>query len=154
CLKYETLVDADRLAWTLQQVPGVQATVSLVDAMRQITAGTYEGSPKWMTIARNQEVLNYGAQQASTNNPDLFNTNCSMMPVIAYLADHKAETLDRVVQVASEFAQTHSTQDRQFMLAAGSAGIEAATNMVVREANHRMLFYVYGAVILLCLITF
>ena len=97
CLKYQTLVEADRLAWTLQQVPGVQTTVSLADAVRQITAGSNEGSPKWLTIARNQDVLNYGAQQASVNNPDLFNTECSVMPVIAYLSDHRAETLDRVV---------------------------------------------------------
>ena len=39
CLQYETLVEADRLAWELQQVPGVQTTVSLADAVRQITAG-------------------------------------------------------------------------------------------------------------------
>src|SRR5262245_43716119 len=71
CLKYRTLVEADRLAWTLQQVPGVQTTVFLGNAVRQITAGSYEGSPKWLTIARNQDVLNYGAQQASVNNPDL-----------------------------------------------------------------------------------
>ncbi len=99
-------------------------------------------------------MLNYGAQQASVNNPDLFNTDCSLMPVIAYLSDHKAETLERVVQAADTFAQQHSTPERQFLLAAGSAGIEAATNIVVREANHRMLLYVYAAVILLCFITF
>ena len=87
--KYATLVEADRLAWTLQQVPGVQTTVALTNAVRQITAGSNEGSPKWLTIARNQDVLNYGAQQASVNNPDLFNTDCSVMPVIAYLADHR-----------------------------------------------------------------
>jgi len=38
CLKYPTLVEADRLAWALKQVPGVQTTVSLADAARQITA--------------------------------------------------------------------------------------------------------------------
>ena len=59
CLKYETLVEADRLAWALQQVPGVQTTVSLADAVRQITAGSFEGNPKWLTINRNQDVLNY-----------------------------------------------------------------------------------------------
>ncbi len=154
CLKYETLVEADRLGWLLQQQPGVQTTVSLVNAVRQITAGSYEGNPKMLTIARNQDVLNYGAQQASVNNPELFNNDCSMMPVVAYLADHKAETLDNVVKVADAFAREHSTPDRQFMLAAGSAGIEAATNIVVREANRTMLFYVYAAVILLCFITF
>ena len=110
--------------------------------------------PKWLTLARNQETLNYAAQQASVNNPDLFNGDCSVMPVIAYLADHKAETLDRVVKVAEQFAQEHSTSDRQFLLAAGSAGIEAATNIVVRQANRTMLVYVYGAVILLCFVTF
>jgi hypothetical protein len=154
CLKEQTLVEADRLAWTLQQIPGVQATVSLADAVRLITSGSYEGSPKWLTLARNQETLNYAAQQASVNNPDLFNGDCSVMPVIAYLTDHKAETLDRVVRVAEQFAQEHSTPDRQFLLAAGSAGIEAATNIVVQQANRTMLLYVYGAVILLCFITF
>jgi hypothetical protein len=154
CLKYQTLVEADRLAWTLQQVPGVQTTVSLANAVRQITAGSNEGAPKWLTIARNQDVLNYGAQQASVNNPDLFNTECSVMPVIAYLSDHRAETLDRVVQAAGEFAQAHNAPDRQFLLAAGSAGIEAATNIVVRKAWVQMLFMVYAAVIVLCFITF
>lgn len=154
CLRYETLVEADRLAWELQQLPSVQTTVFLGNAVRQITAGSYEGNPKWLTLARNQDVLNYGAQQASVNNPDLFNNDCSLMPVIAYLTDHRAETLDQVVDVASRFAAEHSTPERQFLLAAGSAGIEAATNIVVREANRTMLLYVYAAVIALCFITF
>jgi len=154
CLKYETLVDADRLAWALRQVPGVQTTVSLADAARQITAGSFEGNPKWLTLNRNQDVLNYAAQQASVNNPDLFNTECSVMPVIAYLADHKAETLSRVVDAAAEFARTHEDKDRAFLLAAGSAGIEAATNIVVEQANRTMLLYVYAAVIVLCVVTF
>jgi predicted RND superfamily exporter protein len=154
CLNYRTLVEADRLAWTLQQVPGVQTTVFLGNAVRQITAGSYEGSPKWLTIARNQDVLNYAAQQASVNNPDLFNTECSVMPVIAYLADHRAATLERVVEASSQFAAGHSVEERQFLLAAGSAGIEAATNIVVRKAWLQMLLYVYLAVIALCFITF
>lgn len=154
CLKYETLVDADRLAWMLRQLPGVQTTVSLADAARQITAGSFEGNPKWLTINRNQDVLNYAAQQASSINPDLFNTDCSVMPVIAYLADHKAETLDRVVKASAEFAAQHNEKDRTFLLAAGSAGIEGATNIVVRTAWREMLLYVYGAVIVLCFITF
>jgi predicted RND superfamily exporter protein len=93
-------------------------------------------------------------QQASINTPELFDRNCSLMPVIAYLDDHKAATLERVVQAAETFAAAHDTPDRQFLLAAGSAGIEAATNIVVRDANHKMLLYVYGAVVLLCFVAF
>ncbi|SDI14016.1 efflux RND transporter permease subunit [Pseudomonas panipatensis] len=154
CLNYRTLVLADRLAWSLQQHPGVQATASLVDAVRQITAGSYEGNPKFASLQRNQDVLNYAAQQASVNAPELFNNDCSLMPVIAFLKDHKARTLDEVVAIADGFAKANSSPDRQFLLAAGSAGIEAATNIVVRDANHSMLFYVYAAVSLFCLITF
>ncbi|HET7794595.1 MAG TPA: MMPL family transporter [Rhizobacter sp.] len=154
CLKYETLVEADRLAWQLQQVEGVQTTLALTNAVRQITAGANEGSPKWLTIARNQDTLNYGAQQASVNNPDLFNTACSVMPVIAFLSDHRADTLARVSASAEAFAAAHSTPERQFLLAAGSAGIEAATNVVVKKAWLQMLLLVYAAVIVLCFITF
>lgn len=154
CLNYQTLILADRLGWELQQYPGVQATTSLVNAVRQITAGTYEGNPKLASIQRNQNVLNYAAQQASVNSPELFNTDCSLMPVIAYLKDHKAETLSGVVAIADRFARENSTADRQFLLAAGSAGIEAATNLVVHEANRTMLLYVYLAVTVFCLITF
>ncbi len=154
CLKYPTLIDADRLAWFLRQLPGVQTTVSLADAARQITAGSFEGNPKWLTINRNQDILNYAAQQASSNNPDLFNTDCSVMPVIAYLSDHKADTLTRVVNASADFAEKHNDKDRQFLLAAGSAGIEAATNIVVKRAWVEMLIYVYLAVIVLCFITF
>ena len=154
CLKYETLMEADRLGWQLQQVQGVQSTVSLPDAVRKITAGSYEGSNKWLSISPNQDVLNYAARTAGTTNPDLFNAECSVMPVVAYLSDHKAETLSRVVQAADEFATAHSTPERQFLLAAGSSGIEAATNIVVKKANVTMLLYVYAAVTVLCFITF
>ena len=154
CLQYQTLVLADRLAWELQQLPGVQTTVSLANAVRQITAGTYEGNPRLNSLQRNQDVLNYAAQQASVNAPELFNNDCSLMPVIAYLKDHRADTLAQVAAVAEGFAQANSNADHRFLLAAGSAGIEAATNVVVREANHRMLLLVYLAVILFCLVTF
>lgn len=154
CLNHQTLVEADRLAWLLEQQPGVRATVSLVNAVRQISAGTYEGNPKFFSIAHNQNVLNYSAQQASVNTPELFNVDCSLMPVIAFLKDHKADTLERVAKVAEKFALEHSNQDRQFLLAAGNAGIEAATNQVVHAANRTMLLYVYIAVSIFCLITF
>ena len=154
CLKYESMNEADRLAWELKQIQGVQTTISLPDTVRQITSGTFEGSPKWFTLSRNQKILNFAEQNALNDNPDLFNPDGSVMPVIAYLTDHKAATLERVIATVEKFSATHSTKDRQFLLAAGNAGIEAATNIVVKETNRTMLLYVYGAVIILCFITF
>ena len=156
CLKYETLETVDRLAWELQQLPQVRMTLGLQDVVRQITAGSFEGNPKWLTISRNQDVLNYGAQNASVNNPDMFNTECSVMPLIAFLTDHKAETLNQVLGTVEKFIADNPSDEKQIQLlpAAGSAGIEAATNIVVRQANTTMLLYVYAAVIALCLLTF
>lgn len=154
CLKYETLQQADRLAWQLQQLPEVQATISLPDVVKQITAGSFEGSPKWLTLSRNQEILNYGAQQATVNNPDLFNTECSVMPVITFLKDHKAATLEKVAATVEKFIAENPVADVQLLPAAGSAGIETAVNQVVRKAWIEMLFYIYGVVAVLCLIAF
>lgn len=156
CLKYDTLAHVDALAWELQQLPQVRATVGLQDVVRQITAGSFEGNPKWLTISRNQDVLNYGGQQATVNNPELFNTECSVMPLVVYLSDHKAKTLQSVLAVVEDFVKAHPTDPAlvQILPAAGSAGIEAATNIVVREANRTMLLYVYAAVIALCFLTF
>jgi len=154
CTRYDTLVQADRLAWALQQLPEVQATISLPDVVKMVTAATYEGSPKWYTLSRNQEILNYGALQAIQNTPDITNTECSVMPVIAFLKDHKAATLEAVSSTAEKFIAENKVDGVELLPAAGSAGIEAAVNQEVRDAWLKMLMYIYGAVSILCLIAF
>jgi predicted RND superfamily exporter protein len=154
CTRYATLIQADRLAWQLQQLPQVQATVSLADVVKRVTAATYEGSPKWYTLSRNQDVLNYGAQQAIENTPDLTNAECSVMPVIAFLKDHKAATLEAVSSTVEKFIGENKVKNVELLPAAGSAGIEAAVNQEVRDAWIKMLGYIYGAVAILCLIAF
>jgi predicted RND superfamily exporter protein len=154
CGTVHNLNEIDRLDWQLAQIPGVQKTESLAGQMRQYVSGSYEGNPKWISIADNQRVEDAQIGNAINWNSEYLNRFCSLAPVEAFLSDHKAETLDRVIGVVEKFAAEHTTSDRQFLLAAGNAGVEAATNIVVKEANRTMLFYVYGAVILLCLITF
>jgi predicted RND superfamily exporter protein len=154
CRSYQTLVEVDRLGWTLAQVPGVQQTVSLADTVRAYTAGGFEGNPKWLTISSNQGVIDPQISNALAWNSEFITPSCSLTPVVAYLADHKAQTLQRVLEAAKKFSEEHSTPERQFLLAAGSAGIQATTNLVVKQANVRMLTYVYAAVIVLCAIAF
>jgi predicted RND superfamily exporter protein len=153
CLTHRTLVEADRLAWTLRQLPGVRTTTTLADAVRLITAGSFEGSPKWHTISRDPAVLNYAGQQAVTRAPELFDVDCTVTPVVAWLSDHREETLARVAKAAEGFAASHSGEERRFLLAAGNAGLEAATHAVVREAMGGMTVAVFAAVVLLCGIT-
>jgi predicted RND superfamily exporter protein len=154
CDKTNALLESDQLAWALRQDPGVQDVMSLPELVRRYTAGGFEGSPKWMTLPRSQTLANLAVRPALMNNPELSNAGCAVTPVIAYLADHKAQTLTRVLGIAEDFAAHHDTSDLRFLPAAGSAGVEAVTNIVVRQANTTMLAVLYGAVTLLCLITF
>jgi predicted RND superfamily exporter protein len=151
---FPTLTEEDRLEQQLRALPFVQGTMSAADMARYGTSGINEGSPKWFTLSRQASLSSQATFDLKTNDPELMNADSAAGTVIAYLADHRASTLDQVVKVTESFAQSHSNGDRQFLLAAGSAGIEAATNIAVLQANERMLAFVYAAVILLCLITF
>lgn len=154
CDKVPALVEIDRLGWALQQVPGVQTTVSLADAVPRVTSGFFEGSPKWFTISHDQGLVNTAVFRAQDNNPDLLNAECSVVPVVAYLSDHRAETLERVLGATEAFAAEHNSEQIRFLPAAGPAGIDAITNIVVKDANRSMMLYVYLAVIVLCFISF
>jgi predicted RND superfamily exporter protein len=151
---YRTLVEEDRLEQVLRGLPFVQTVVSASQQVRFATAGNYEGSPKWLTINRDQSVVSQAINIVSDSNPELINKDWSVGTVVAYLADHKAETLSRAVAAVERFAEGHNSKQTQFLLAAGSAGIDAATNIAVEKANHQMLYLVYAAVILLCFVTF
>jgi predicted RND superfamily exporter protein len=150
CLEHHTLLDADRLAWTLRQLPSVAATVSLPDAVRRITASTFEGNPKWLTLSRNPQVLSHAVLQATATHPDLVNPACSVVPVVAYLSDRREETLDEVVRVTEAFGRAHGDGEHRFLLGAGGAVMEAATHRVVRATRWTVALCAYGAVALLC----
>ncbi len=151
CGTYLTISAVDYFQGVMAAVPGVQSIISLVDVSKLVIMGMNEGNPKWHAISRNQFILNNSLSRVPSN---LLNTDCSMVPVILFLEDHKADTLTRVVDAVEAFAAEHNTEKIRFMLAAGNAGIEAATNIVIRQAQWEMLMWVYGVVILLCLLTF
>ncbi|MET0264159.1 MAG: MMPL family transporter, partial [Duganella sp.] len=151
CTQYDTLAKVDTLAWQLEQLPGVEATNSMALLSKLAATGYNEGNFKWYNLTPNQSAL--GAVQTRAPR-ELFNQNCSMLSLYVYLKDHKAATLSGVVGLVEAFSAQHGTPEARFLLAAGSAGIEAATNIVVRKAMREMLFWVYGAVTLLCYATF
>lgn len=152
CASYEALDAIDRLMWTMENVEGVQSSVSLVSVSKLVSKGMNEGNLKWSALSRNQNILNSSIQRAPSG---LLNQDCSMVPVIIFLNDHKAETLERAVNTAAEFAKGYEDNAAvQFKLASGNAGVEAATNQVIAEAQTLMLIFVYIVVSVLCFITF
>lgn len=153
CVDHEMMSLAGELEWRLRQLEGVEDIRGLNVRTRDIMMGINEGFPKWHAMFRNQDTINYAVNELVTLG--YVDVGCSIWPMLVYLADHKAATLSRVVDTLEAFnADWGDSGKAEFLGAAGSAGFEAATNVVVKKANTEMLFYVYGAVILLCLLTF
>ncbi len=152
CASYVALDAIDRLMWTMENVKGVQSAVSLVSVSKLVSKGMNEGNLKWSALSRNQNILNSSIQRAPSG---MLNQDCSMVPVIIFLNDHKAETLERAVNTAAEFAAGYEDNEAvKFKLASGNAGVEAATNQVIADAQTLMLIFVYIVVSALCFMTF
>ncbi|MGM0449260.1 MAG: efflux RND transporter permease subunit [Pseudomonadota bacterium] len=151
CTEYPVLRSMDRLQWRLENTKGVDSTGSLSDVSRIVTRALNEGNWNWYEISRNQTIINASIRQAPGG---LINTDCSLTPLVAYLDDHKAETLRRVTSEVEDFADEYNNDTHRFLLGAGNAGVEAATNEVIAAAKNKMLLAVYGVVSLLCLISF
>ncbi|TBU91282.1 efflux RND transporter permease subunit [Stutzerimonas kirkiae] len=150
CSNYDTLAAMDALTWKMENTPGVQSAVSLVTVARQSIKGMNEGSLKWETLSRNQDVLNNSIARAD----GLYNADCSLAPLMVFLNDHKAQTLTRTVAAVESFAAQNNREGLEFLLAAGNAGIEAATNEVIASSELTILSLVYLCVAGMCLITF
>ncbi len=151
CTQYDTLMRLDALEWSLRYQPGVESSNSMAQLTRRVVVGLSEGNLKWDHLIANQQMLNTATSYAPRG---LYNDACDLLTLYLYLTDHKADTLANISQKVAQFAEHNDSDDVKFVLAAGSAGIEAATNEVVKVAWRTMLLLVYGAVILLCFITF
>ncbi|MFE8071927.1 MMPL family transporter [Marinobacteraceae bacterium S3BR75-40.1] len=151
CTEYNVLTAMDRLQWKLENTEGVQSTASLANVSKIVTKALNEGSFKWYEISRNQTIINASIQRAPSG---LINTNCDLTPLLAFLDDHKAETLKNVVKVVEEYAAENNSEDHRFLLGAGNGGVEAATNQVIEKAKNLMLLFVYAVVASLCFLTF
>lgn len=176
-LSYPVMELIDRLGWHLRNVEGVQQVHHLPMAAKIVNAGWNDGSVRWRVLPRNPDNLRVATQGFETDS-GLLNADCSAIPVTAFLADHKAETITRVVDAVKEFREANeawypgvnlreqlaeqAAEEGQFFesdavnlrLATGNAGVMAATNERVSAARWPMMGYVYGAVVLLCLLAF
>jgi predicted RND superfamily exporter protein len=151
CTNYDTLAAVDELQGRLDTVPGVIATSSMVDFEKQLSVQLNEGSFAWYDLIPNQPALNEIIGETPRN---FIDQDCSMLLVSVFLKDHRAATLNGTVVAVQDFAKTRNLPGVSFLLAAGNAGIAAATNQVVASANDLMLLEIYLAVIILSLLTF
>ncbi len=153
CIDYQVMETIDRFAWQLQNLEGVQSVIGLPGIAKVINSGWNEGSLKWRVLPRNSSVMAQSVAYVPTDS-GLLNTDCSTMPVMVFTADHKAETIDRIVQQVKAFNVRFGSERIAFRLATGNVGVMAATNEEVDAAQFPILLYVFSVIIILCLVTF
>jgi uncharacterized protein len=152
-IEHDVMSLVDHFAWHMRNVDGVQSTMAITDLARTINAGWNEGSLKWRVIPRNKDALAQAVSPVETST-GLLNNDGSVIPVMIYLKDHKAETIQRVIAAVKDFRAAHQSDRVKFQLATGNVGVMAATNEVVVAAQFPMVMWLYAAIVILCLISF
>ncbi|MGB0132975.1 efflux RND transporter permease subunit, partial [Dokdonella sp.] len=176
---YPSMELVDRFAWHLRNVEGVAQVITLPMAAKVVNAGWNEGNIRWRVLPRDSDTLRLSTQGFETDT-GLLNADCSAMPIMAFLTDHRATTIDRVVNAVKQFREENNAwhgpdvnlreqlaeqsasgdvpeeglHQVNLRLATGNVGVMAAINDEVREVKRLILYMLYAAVFLMCLISF
>jgi predicted RND superfamily exporter protein len=178
---YAVMETLDRFAWNMRNVDGVAQVITLPMAAKIVNAGWNEGNIRWRVLPRDNDTLRQDTQGFETDS-GLLNADCSAMPVMIFLTDHRSTTIDRVVAAVKKFREenhafagvnvnlreqlakqsaeaqaagkTFSSDQVNLRLATGNVGVAAATNDEVRSVDRTMLYLLYAAVFVMCLLSF
>ncbi|HSC13254.1 MAG TPA: MMPL family transporter [Rhodanobacteraceae bacterium] len=178
---YAVMETLDRFAWNMRNVEGVAQVITLPMAAKIVNAGWNEGNIRWRVLPRDNDTLRQDTQGFETDS-GLLNADCSAMPVMMFLTDHRSTTIDRVVAAVKKFREenhafagvnvnlreqlakqsaeaqaagkTFSSDQLNLRLATGNVGVAAATNDEVRSVDRTMLYLLYAAVFVMCLLSF
>ncbi len=172
---YPVMETLDRFAWDMRNVEGVAQVITLPMAAKIVNGGWNEGNIRWRVLPRDNDTLRQDTQGFETDS-GLLNGDCSAMPVMMFLTDHRATTIDRVVDAVKKFrddnkvfaggnvnlreqlakagADAKAQDQLNLRLATGNVGVMAATNDEVRAVDRTMLYLLYAAVFVMCLLSF
>ncbi|MBP8119815.1 MAG: MMPL family transporter [Burkholderiales bacterium] len=153
CTNYDVMTVIEKFDWYMQNVEGTQSVISLPGAARMMNAGYNEGNLRWRQLPRDPQVM---AQSVTPINTDtgLLNPDCSAMQVLINTTDQQGETIKRLVTEVKNFSKDYNSDKVEFKLATGNVGVMAATNEAVDKARYEMHAAIFGALFLMCMVTF
>jgi len=138
----------DQFVWDVQHTEGVLSASSYAGQLRTYNEGYNEGNPKMGAIPI--DPGNYAALSTEIGRMrGYMRKDCSMTAVNLFLTDHKATTINRVIDKVKAFRDENKLEGVSIHLAAGNAGVLAAVNDEVEHSEWPMMLYVYAAIIIL-----
>jgi len=143
----------DRFVWAMQPVEGVLSVSSYSGQLRLYNEGYNEGNPKMAVVPI--DPANYAALSTEIARiRGMMRKDCSMTAVHLFLTDHKATTINRVIDAVKAFRADHAMPGVKIRLASGNAGVLAAINDEVARSELPMMLYVYAAIVLLVFVVY
>jgi uncharacterized protein len=143
----------DDFCWYMSNVKGVMSVNSYAQQMKTFNEGYNEGNPKMAVVPI--DPTNYGGLTAEIGrNRGFMNKACTMTAAHMYLTDHKATTINSVIDAVKKYRKTHKLEGVKMRLAAGNAGVMAAIDDEVEKSELPMMLYVYAAILLLVFFTY
>ncbi len=138
----------DQFVWHMQNTEGVLSAISFSGQLRTYNEGYNEGNPKMNAIPI--DPGNYAALATEIGRMrGYMRKDCSMTAVHLFLNDHKATTINRVIDKVKAFRAENKLDGVTIRLASGNAGVLAAVNDEVEKSEMPMMMYVYAAIVFL-----
>ncbi|WDD92169.1 MMPL family transporter [Burkholderia sp. FERM BP-3421] len=153
CLHYPVMSAIETFEMRMRGVAGVQSVTSVASQGKVLIAAFNEGNPRWAALPRSSDGLTQGSKAFDPDN-GMNTANCKAIQVLIYTRNHEGATLAHIVDEIKRFAAENPTPNVAFRLAGGNVGVMAATNEAVGEAEVAMLMSIFGAIALLCAVTF
>jgi len=138
----------DEFVDAMRHVPGVLSINAFSSQLRTYSEGYNEGNPKMNVVPA--DTGNYSGLAVEVGRMrGYMRKDCSMTAVHLFLTDHKAATINRVIDAVKDFRSTNVLDGVTVRLAAGNAGVLAAVNDEVEISELPMMLYVYAAIVIL-----
>lgn len=151
CIDHSVVSLIDRFGWRMENTPGVQSALSLPVLQRKVFNSYVESNPKLNALPRESQALVVTVQPFPSST-GLLNEDCSAIPVLVFTKDHKAESIDLIIEEIEAFiAELPADAPVKFRLATGNVGVMAAVNDVIEETESTVLLWLFlgiGACIL------
>ncbi|WP_243393555.1 efflux RND transporter permease subunit [Solimonas fluminis] len=153
CLHYEVVDLIDRFELYVRGIDGVQSVTSVAGIGKLVISAFNEGNPRYRALPRTQTGLSTGSK-AFDPNLGLNNESCRAIQVLIFMKNHDGTVVAHAVEEIKKFIDANLTKGVKLRLASGNVGVMAATNEAVGSAEVTMLAAIFGALALLCLVTF
>jgi predicted RND superfamily exporter protein len=153
CLHFPVVGLIDKFELYMRGVDGVRSVTGVAGIGKLVISAFNEGSPRWRALPRSEVGLSTGSR-AFDPNLGLNTEGCKAIQILVFTKDHEGATVAHVLHEAKKFIEANPVDGVTMRLASGNIGVMAATNEAVESAEAKMLLAIFGALALLCLLTF